>query len=349
MHKAISRVFFYEKHNSIYFLYNPVQRYVIKIGNKDGKKGKVSNLKDYWFGRYVNYIQKYVVTLDKNFPKMMQLYRNFSNGIKDFYSDLQKYLSILVKQNVEGLDNLTRQEIQLAYTMPKDLKKILPVILISLIPFSNYIIMPSVFLFPRQLLTHHFWTPEQKASFMIYFHKKRFKHSRPLFYCMESKINYINNELLKIKWNGIIACLGSGEHPTIQNVISCITLFKSSPYSMNTLEHKHMKKLLGIHGLSMWTPFRRRRLIERAILLKRMDDAIVKEGGVDNMSIESLCWALSFRGLNPVNMSIEDMKNWLDDWLILSASVDNSTLSLLLHSPIFLAYNNSNNLHLLYK
>lgn len=40
----------------------------------------------------------------------------------------------------------------------------------------------------------------------------------------------------------------------------------------------------------MWTPFRRRRLIERAILLKRMDDAIVKEGGVDNMSIESLCW-----------------------------------------------------------
>ncbi|XP_047351328.1 LETM1 domain-containing protein 1 [Vespa velutina] len=349
MHKAISRAFFYGKHNSICFLYNPVQRYVIKIENRDGKKGKVSNLKDYWFGRYISYLKKYVVTLDKNFPKMMVLYRTFSNGIKDLYSDSQTYISIVMKQNVEGLNNLTRQEIQLAYTMPKDLIKIFPVILTSLIPFSNYVIIPLAYFFPRQLLTHHFWTPEQKASFMLHFHKKRFKYSRPLFYCMQNKVNYINNELLKIKWNGIIACLGSGEHPTIENVLSCITIFASSPYSINTLEHKYMKKLLAIHGLSIWTPFRRRRLIERGILLKRMDNAIVKEGGVDNMSIESLCWALSFRGLNPVNMSMESMKDWLEQWLKLSASVDNSTLSLLLHSPIFLAYNHSNNLHLLYK
>lgn len=48
-------------------------------------------------------------------------------------------------------------------------------------------------------------------------------------------------------------------------------------------------------------------------------------------------------------MSMESMKDWLEQWLILSASVDNSTLSLLLHSPIFLAYNHRNNLHLLYK
>lgn len=58
--------------------------------------------------------------------------------------------------------------------------------------------------------------------------------------------------------------------------------------------------------------------------------------------------ALSFRGVNPANMSIESMRSWLDQWLIVSASVDQNNLSLLLHSPILLAYNHSTNWTLIY-
>ncbi|KAK2584007.1 hypothetical protein KPH14_006464 [Odynerus spinipes] len=222
----------------------------------------------------------------------MLLYRVFKNGTKEFFSDLGKYMSLLKKQNLDGLNNIKREEIQLIYTMPKDLLKISPVLLISMLPFTNYFIFPLAYYFPRQLLTYHFWTLEQRANFMLLDHTKRFKHSRPLFYCMETKVNCINDIYLKRKWNGIIACLGSGGHPTTESVISCGTLFENSPYSLEELGDKHMKELLGIHGLTIWRPFRRQRLIERGMLIKRMDDAIVKEGGITNMSEESLSWRI---------------------------------------------------------
>ncbi|XP_015189122.1 PREDICTED: LETM1 domain-containing protein 1 [Polistes dominula] len=348
MHKAISRILFYEKHSSICFSYNSMQRYVTQIENNDDKKGKVSNLKKYWLDKYVNYIKSYEATLSKNFPKTMGLYRMFVYGTQNYISDLKVYLVILKKHSLDGLDSLTRDEIQLAHSIHKDVIKAAPVILISLIPFTNYAIIPLAYFFPRQMLTHHFWTPEQKIDFTLYYYSQRFKYSRPLFHCMESKANHINDQILKTKWSGIIACLGSGGQPTVESMVSCIALFASSPYSLDTLESKHMNKLLGIHELSVWKPFRKQRLKERGLLIKRMDDAIIKEGGVNTMSVESLSWAVSFRGLNSVNMSTESMKDWLEQWILLSTSVDNSTLSLLLHGPILLAYNHINNLKLLY-
>lgn len=349
MHKAISRILFYEKHSSICFSYNPVQRYVTQIGNNDEKKGKISNLKNYWLSRYVNYIKIYEETLSKKFPKAFGLYRMYLNGMQNYFLDLKMYIAILKKQGLYGLDSLTRKEIQLAHSIHKDIIKVSPVILISIIPFTNYAIIPLAYFFPRQMLTHHFWTPEQKIDFNLYYYAKRLKYSRPLFYCMKIKTNQINDKLLKNKWCGIITSLGCGGHPTVENVISCIALFASAPYSLDTLDSKHMSKLLGIHELSVWKPFRKRRLKERGMLIKRMDNAILKEGGVTKMSVESLSWAVSFRGLNSVNMSAESMKDWLEQWIMLSTSVDYSTLSLLLHGPIFLAYNHNNNLKLLYK
>ncbi|XP_043491910.1 LETM1 domain-containing protein 1 isoform X3 [Polistes fuscatus] len=236
MHKAISRILFYEKHSSICFSYNSVQRYVTQIENNDEKKGKVSNLKKYWLSKYVNYMKRYEATLSKNFPKTMGLYRMFINGMQNYFVDLKLYIAILKKQSLYGLDSLTRKEIQLAHSIHKDVIKASPVIFISIIPFTNYAIIPLAYFFPRQMLTHHFWTPEQKIDFTLYYYKERFKYSRPLFHCMEIKSNHIKDKLLKSKWSGIIACLGSGGHPTVESVISCIALFASAPYSLDTLE-----------------------------------------------------------------------------------------------------------------
>lgn len=349
MHKVISRVLSWEKRNLIYFMHNPTKSYVLKMGEQDSKKGKVSNLKQYWFQRYINYIKNYEETLNKNFPKTMLLYRVFRNGTKAFFSDLRRYLSVLKKQNLDGLNNITMEEIQLTYTMPKDLLKISPVILISMLPFTNYVIFPLAYYFPRQLLTYHFWTPDQRVNFMILDHKQRFKYSRTLFHHMKVLSDYVDNTYLKNKWSGIISCLDSGGHPTVESVIFCSNLFATIPYSLEVLEVKHMRALLRIHGLSIWRPFKKQRLRERGMLLRKMDGAIVRDGGVINISEKSLSWALSFRGLNPVNMSVPNMRNWLEKWIMLSSSIDESKLSLLLHGPIILAYNHINNLRIYYK
>lgn len=57
---------------------------------------------------------------------------------------------------------------------------------------------------------------------------------------------------------------------------------------------------------------------------------------------------LTFRGLNPTNMSTAAMLEYLQNWLEVSREVDASSYSLLLHLPIFLAYNQPSNFALIY-
>ncbi|XP_011634649.1 LETM1 domain-containing protein 1 [Pogonomyrmex barbatus] len=326
----------------------PIQRGLARTQTETEKPGKVANLKRYWFAKYINYIKNYERTLEQKFPRTMRVYRVFSDGSKDVYTDLKRFVAAIKKQGSYGVDSLTREELQLMHTMPRDLRKLSPLFLLSALPFTNYIIFPLALYFPRYLLTSHYWTLQQKLEFMLSDHKRRLKHNRPLFRCMQAELKSIKNEALRIKWRDAIACLGSGTHPTTKNIIACSELFSGSPYSLSNLKRKHLTELLAIHGMPIWKPFKRKRLMERGMLILRMDRAIVREGGVKEMPNEAMRWALSFRGLNPANMSTENMRRWLEQWLIISASVDQNNISLLLHSPILLAYNHSTNWILIY-
>ncbi|XP_076765761.1 LETM1 domain-containing protein 1 [Xylocopa sonorina] len=346
MHRLMHQRFLFQGKKATSFTYT-CMRYQIQWGKKV-EKNRVSNIKQYWFDKYIDYIKNYENVLAKNFPRTMHVYRIFSIGTKDFIQDVKRYLWILKKQNIDGIDNLTIDELRLSYTMPKDLIRICPVLLISAIPFTNYIIFPLAYYFPRQLLTSHYWTLQQKLDFMLLDHKRRLKHNRPLFRCMQAELRNIKNHMLHIKWSGIIACLGSGTHPNMNDILACSELFAGQPFSLNSLKRKHIKELLGIHDISSWRPFKKKKLIERGMLIKQMDQTILREGGTATMSNDAIRWALSFRGVNPANMSLESMKNWLEQWFIISNTVDENTISLLLHSPILLAYNHPTNWILVY-
>ncbi|XP_070156296.1 LETM1 domain-containing protein 1 [Polyergus mexicanus] len=349
MYKIISRILVRESMNALEPLKRtPIQRGLVKVVKRADEPGKIANLKKYWFDKYMNYIKNYERTLEQKFPRTMQVYRVFSVGSKDVYTDVKRFVFAIKKQGSNGIDSLTREELQLMYTMPRDLRKLSPLFLLSAVPFTNYIIFPLALYFPRYLLTSHYWTLQQKLDFMLSDHKNRLKHNRPLFRCMQAELKIIKDQMLRIKWQDVIACLGSGTHPTTKDIIACSKLFSGPPYSLNSLKRRHLKELLAIHGMSIWRPFKRKRLMERGILILRMDRAIVREGGVKAMSNEAMRWALSFRGVNPANMSVENMRSWLEQWLTVSASVDKNNISLILHSPILLAYNHTTNWILIY-
>ncbi|XP_076246218.1 LETM1 domain-containing protein 1 [Calliopsis andreniformis] len=347
MYKLLCRTFINKNKNVLPFTHVYVQRYEIQMKKKI-EKSSVSNIKKYWFNKYIDYIKNYDRLLEKNFPRTMHVYRIFSIGTKDFILEVKKYILVMRKQNLYGFDSLTREELQLNYTMRNDLIRIFPVLLISAIPFTSYVIFPLAYYFPRYLLTSHYWTLQQKLDFMLLNHKKRLKHNRPLFRCMQAELPNIENQILRAKWNDIIACLGSGTHPHAEDIITCCELFTGQPYSLDHLRRKHIIELLSIHDIPSWRPFRKHKLIERGMLIKRMDTAIQSEGGTMEMSNEALRWALSFRGLSPANMSTESMRNWLEQWFIVSNIVNEKSISLLLHSPILLAYNHPSNWILVY-
>lgn len=82
--------------------------------------------------------------MEKKFPSAVQVYRVFLAGVKDFFSDMKYYLKVTRIQGSSelGYRALTRKEIELYYQMPRDMLKIAPVLLISALPFANYVIFP---------------------------------------------------------------------------------------------------------------------------------------------------------------------------------------------------------------
>lgn len=217
-----------------------VQQGLEKVERETEKPGKVANLKRYWFGRYINYIKNYEQTLEQKFPRTMHVYRVFSVGSRDVYTDLKRFVTTLKKQGSNGVDSLTREQLQLMHTMPKDLRKLSPLFLLSAAPFTNYVIFPLALYFPRYLLTSHYWTLQQKLEFMLADHKTRLKHNKPLFRCMQAELKNIKDDVFRIKWRDAIVCLGSGTHPIPKDIITCSKLFSGLPYSLNNLKRKHL-------------------------------------------------------------------------------------------------------------
>lgn len=102
-----------------------------------------------------------------------------------------------------------------------------------------------------------------------------------------------------------------------------------------------------MHGIPRgW--FKRHSLYEHAFFIHYMDLAICREGGVHNMPLESLRYACYIRGLNPIDLSADDMVNWLRDWIQISNTIQVEHLTLFLHLPILMAYNHPNNWKLLH-
>lgn len=100
-------------------------------------------MRTYLVQRYIEYVNNYTKVLENRFPAAMKMYRVFSVGIKDFLKDLKTYISLRIKiAKNGGFTNMSRQDIELYQKMPSDMLRIAPVLILSAIPFGNYIIFP---------------------------------------------------------------------------------------------------------------------------------------------------------------------------------------------------------------
>lgn len=311
-------------------------------------KNEKEKIRTYVVQRYIDYVKNYTNVLEKRFPSAMRMYRVFSIGIKDFLKDLKTYISLRLKiAKNGGFSKMSRQDIELYEKMPSDMWKIAPVLILSAVPFGNYIIFPLAFLKPRTLLCSHFWSIQQKAEFSIQDLTDRLKNNKPVFRALQAKSNLVPTGDLRTKWKRIIGLLGSGVHPNASEVLDCKELFSKEPFSIASLSYSHMGHLLKVHGLRR-SLFRRKKLKYRAFLLLEMDKAIIREGGVDALSTDSLRNACHMRGLNGSHLLNQDMRDWLNQWLQVSQNLDPASYSLLLHCPIFFAYNHPQNWVLIY-
>lgn len=206
----------------------------------------IAIIRKIWLIRYMNFIQQYKSqikqhyesNIGKRFP--MKIMRVFNTGLKELYLDIKKYISIKKKKRQQGIQSLTRDELELSFKLPKELIKVSPVLIISAVPFTNYIVFPLIYFFPRVFLVSYFWTLQQKLDFFLYDYKRKLKYNKPVFRCLQAQQPAIQQSSLAIQWDSIIASIGSGTHPSPSDILACKELFTGNPFSLNSLKRNHV-------------------------------------------------------------------------------------------------------------
>lgn len=186
-------------------------------------------------------------------------------GVKEFFKDMKRFMRITRIANMSevGLRALNRSEIECYYNLPKDMFKIAPTLIISALPFMNYIVFPLCFSYPRILLTSHFWTEKQKYEFRIAYMRERLIYYKPVFRSLQArmdlfkKLNDTGKEYEEMQ--SIFGHLGSGTHPSTEDIINVKPLFTKTPFSLEALGTRHLTCLCHLYSLHTW-PGKRGRL-----------------------------------------------------------------------------------------
>ena len=134
------------------------------------------------------------------------------------------------------------KELLVYYETPKNLIKVSPTILISILPFANYVVFPLAYRFPRYLLSSHYWTPEQRTTFMWEDHVSRMRYYTAVYHRLLEKHSLIYLYEHRMLFHQIFRLLGSGHHPSVAQLVHLKSYFSSSSslYGLPNLTSNHL-------------------------------------------------------------------------------------------------------------
>ncbi|KAK7884920.1 hypothetical protein WMY93_028043 [Mugilogobius chulae] len=254
---------------------------------------------------------KYEGFLKRRFPRFYLLHHTFIEGVKLLLRDANEVRRIKSRLHSERLQykDLPYREMEKLRQFRRDLIKAIPLVLVSIPPFANYLVFVLMYFFPRQVLIPHFWTPQQQVTFRGVYHSLRSQHF-PLF-----------SEDCRVQ---------SGANPKVSEVLAVRSLFSGPPLGikrMPTDQKRHLSRLLFL------TPHLPvfmvgRRLNSHALELLHLDRALNRLGP-HQLSDAELRQACYVRGLNSDSLNANQCREWLSK----------SEVSLLLHNIVFLSAN----------
>lgn len=318
---------------------------LIRNAHNQSSRNYIQSVQKYVFSSFFEFVKNYESKIELKFPAAIRVYRVFKVGIQDLFTDMKEFLKIIRKINVhdKNLESLTRKELELYFRMPHEMFRVGPVLLISALPFANYVIFPLAYFFPRHLLSSHFWSLQQRIEFAVLDQKHKLKYYKPVFRSLQAKLHLLKRDPHFSNWARCIALLGSGLHPKPETLTQCIHLFGYGQiYHIQNLGSVHVHNLLKMHNMyGIWRT--RKRLSERAKIIQLMDRAILKEGGVGSLNHDEIRMACFLRGLNPTSMNSDETVSWLTLWVEQSSNVPHDCSSFILHLPILMAYNHPSN------
>ncbi|XP_056304618.1 LETM1 domain-containing protein 1 isoform X2 [Danio aesculapii] len=293
--------------------------------------------------------EKYERFLQRRFPRFFVLYQTFMRGFLLFckgfrllFEDGKEVQKIVFRMLSDKTShpNLPYRDMEKIRQVRRDLIKAIPLVILSIPPFANYLVFMLMYLYPRQLLIRHFWTPQQLVEFQGVYHNQRARHHWAVVKGLESTSNSVQDTRLKRHLLELCSKVRSGVHPVVSDVHAVRTLFSGPPLGIKKMYADQMRHLCPLLFLTPRLPafWISGRLNSHALELMQLDRAIIRLG-LHQLNDSELREACFVRGLNPERLSPGQLREWLTQWLQFSAHLRESETSLYLHCMVLLTVN----------
>ncbi|XP_069761973.1 LETM1 domain-containing protein 1 [Narcine bancroftii] len=286
--------------------------------------------------------EKYERFLERNFPHFYVIYSTFFRGFRLLYLDFKEVSGIKHKMADKGLkyNQLPYREMEKLRQFRRDVIKVIPVVLLSIPPFANYIVFVLMYFFPRQFLMRHFWTYQQQQEFKDAYHTFRVQVYPDAVSGLIQAASKIKDQRLKNQLLNLGNTVQKGIQPEISELHLVAKLFSGPPLAIHRLDTRQAEIFSRVMFLTPHMPsfILRRRLLSHIIEIRHLDQALYILG-MHNLSEDELRTACYVRGLNSVHLNAVQCKEWLIKWVQLSKKLKDTEASLLLHSMALLSLN----------
>ncbi|VDD83909.1 unnamed protein product [Mesocestoides corti] len=188
-------------------------------------------------------------------------------AVSSTFTDLKQYFGLKFFRIVSdvpshNLSGLTRNDLRLLRTVPRDMIRLVPLLVAVALP-GTIALLPFFFAFPHVLLTRAFWNERQRQVFDEADLRRRLigpnagltnrlseiSDQKPLQRQISGDHSdvesaFYDRKLLKSTLN----TLSKNETPSPEAVVQLIRLF-DGPLNLNALDHRHITLLCGLHGI----------------------------------------------------------------------------------------------------
>ncbi|KAM9214569.1 LOW QUALITY PROTEIN: LETM1 domain-containing protein 1 [Leptosomus discolor] len=283
---------------------------------------------------------RYERFLERTFPRFYVLYATFTKGVQALFQELKEVKKIKSKMQRLSAQQLPYREMERLRQFRRDVIKAIPVGLIAIPPFANFLVIVLMYFFPRQLLIRHFWTPSQQVEFLDAYDAIRRDAYPAVLESLALAARSLPEPQLQGRLRELCAEVQRGARPRVAELYAVRSLFSGSPLGFNKLRAAHVKALSRVLFLTPHLPpfFLRHRLRSHVLEIRHLDRALLRLG-LGQLSEEELKAACYLRGLNSTHLGMPECRAWLEQWLGLSCKLQASEASLLANSMVLLSLN----------
>ncbi|KAL3123738.1 hypothetical protein niasHT_006073 [Heterodera trifolii] len=247
----------------------------------------------------------------QNYPALYKLHRLTVDGSKWCYSDLKTFfwLAYGLRKGRITLNDLNARELFIYIQAGSQLVKLSLLAALAVLPAGFPLIIISMLVSPKLVLTRHFWTDWQSQQFQM---DDLRRNERKLFPRIVDALRQHNPSSA--------AALAALEQQLPLTVDQLVALQKSAnivPASLDAYTQQHRFFLKRVHNLPFWTTdgallrhIKLMRLLDARMAADHAEDKVV-----DKLSVRELQTHLYLRNLNFSRMTVEQMRSALVQWL----------------------------------